>query len=313
MEILNSCPICKGQKFKPFLLCTDFTVSRETFQIVECESCNFHFTNPRPNEIEITRYYQSEDYISHTGTSKGLVNRIYLLVRKYTLAKKLQLVLEENFRGNSSKLKNLDSLALMDYGCGTGEFLKTCKDAGIETTGIEPGEKAREFGINKYDLNILNPDKIKTIPSETFDIVTLWHVLEHIHQIEEFLNNLKRLLKKTGVAIIAVPNFISLDSKIYKENWAAFDVPRHLYHFSPKDMVNLMDGYDFKLEKTKPMIFDAFYVSMLSEKYKNSGIGKNNMVGNLISGFFSGLKSNVSAIKNENSYSSLIYFFKKRH
>ncbi len=305
METLTLCPLCNHHKFKPFLSCKDYTVSRETFQIVECENCGFHFTNPRPAEEEIGKYYQSEEYISHSGTKKGLVNRIYHLVRNYTLAKKLQLVLK--FTTNSQ----LPTANLLDYGCGTGEFLNTCKKAGLQTYGLEPEQKAREFATNNYELNIQSPEAIKALENDFFDVVTLWHVLEHIHRLKEFLEDLKRILKGRGVAIIAVPNLTSLDAKNYKEFWAAYDVPRHLYHFSPKDMERLFKEYGFELENVKPMIFDAFYVSMLSEKYKNAEKKHKENTGKLISAFLKGTKSNVFASDSEKTYSSQIYIFRK--
>lgn len=286
-------------------------VSRETFNIVECENCGFHFTNPRPAENEIGKYYQSEEYISHSGTKKGLVNWAYHLVKNYTLAKKLQLVFRTVY-ARSGKVETGHVLSLLDYGCATGGFLNTCKKAGIQTTGIEPEEKARDFAKTNFGLNVLPPDAIKSINSDSFDIVTLWHVLEHIHRLKEFLGELKRILKGRGVAIIAVPNLTSLDAKIYKEFWAAFDVPRHLYHFSPKDIERLLFDAGFYLEMVKPMVFDAFYVSMLSEKYKKEENGDKKNSGSLISAVLTGVKSNVFASNTENTFSSQIYIFRKR-
>lgn len=307
METLPSCPICQGEKFKPFLSCKDYTVSHETFQIVECESCGFHFTNPRPAENEIGKYYQSEEYISHSGTKKGLVNRVYHVVRNYTLAKKLQLVLR--LVGSRKPA----SISLLDYGCGTGEFLNTCKKAGLMVSGMEPDDKARNFAIKNYGLNVSQPNAISSLKNDFFDIVTLWHVLEHIHRLKEFLAELKRIVKGGGVAIIAVPNLTSLDAKIYKEFWAAYDVPRHLYHFSPKDIRKFFDEFGFELEDVRPMVFDAFYVSMLSEKYKNAKNGNNKNGGNLISAFIKGAKSNLLASDSQNTYSSQIYILRKRN
>lgn len=306
MENLEFCPVCSFTRFKPFLSCRDFTVSRETFQIVECENCGFCFTNPRPAQNEIGRYYQSEDYISHSGTKKGLVNKAYHLVKSYTLAKKLQMVIR--LIGN----QKLSSVSLLDYGCATGGFLNTIKKAGMHTTGIEQEEKAREFAREKYGLNVLPPESINSLKEESFDFVTLWHVLEHIHSLKEFMAELKRILKGRGVAIIAVPNPTSYDAKYYKEFWAAYDVPRHLYHFSPTDILRLFQNFGFELENVKPMVFDAFYVSILSEKYKNIENGNKKNSGNLISAFLKGMKSNVFASNSENTFSSQIYFFRKR-
>jgi 2-polyprenyl-3-methyl-5-hydroxy-6-metoxy-1,4-benzoquinol methylase len=305
MEILSSCPVCNSEKFKPFLSCRDYTVSHETFQIVACENCGFHFTNPRPAETEIGKYYQSEEYISHSGTRKGFVNKAYHLVRNYTLAKKLQLILR--LVGNRKPA----SIDLLDYGCGTGEFLNTCKKAGLQVSGMEPDDKARNFAIENYGLKILPPNAIGSFKNDSYDIVTLWHVLEHIHRLKEFLGELKRIVKGRGVAVIAVPNLTSLDAKIYKEFWAAYDVPRHLYHFSPKDIRKLFSEFGFELEDVRPMVFDAFYVSMLSEKYKNSKNGNNKNSGKLISALLKGAKSNILASDSQNTYSSQIYILRK--
>lgn len=311
MEILANCPVCNHPKFKPFLSCKDFTVSGETFQIVECENCTFHFTNPRPGETQIGKYYQSEEYISHSGTKKGLVNRVYHLVRNYTLAKKLQLILQTGY--STPGVSKKQRLSILDYGCGTGEFLNTCKKAGMETTGIEPEERARMFAIKNFQLNIQSPEAISSFNSEAFDIVTLWHVLEHIHRLKGFMGELKRITKGRGVVIIAVPNLTSLDANIYKEFWAAYDLPRHLYHFSPKDIQKLFSEFGFDIENVKPMVFDSFYVSMLSEKYKKAEIEPNKNGGNLISAIFNGAKSNVFASNIENTYSSQIYILRKRN
>lgn len=307
METLSNCPICNSEKFKPFLSCKDYTVSHETFQILECENCGFRFTNPRPTQTEIGKYYQSEEYISHSGTKKGIVNRVYHLVRNYTLAKKLQLILRLAGRQKSQTIN------ILDYGCGTGEFLNTCKKSGFQVTGIEPENKARNFAIEKYSLNILPPEAISSFKNDSFDMVTLWHVLEHIHRLKEFLGELKRILKGGGVAVIAVPNLTSLDAKIYKEFWAAYDLPRHLYHFSPKDIRKLFSEFGFELENVKPMIFDAFYVSMLSEKYKKAEIANKKNSGSLISAVLKGAKSNLFASDSENTYSSQIYILRKRN
>lgn len=306
METLLFCPICNGNKFKPFLMCTDFTVSRETFQIAECENCRFHFTNPRPAEEDVGKYYQSEEYVSHSGTKTGLVNKLYHLVRNYTLAKKLQMLLRL-----VGKQKPANT-TILDYGCGTGEFLNICQKAGFNVFGMEPDDKARAMAIKNYGLNVQPPEVINAFKSESFEVVTLWHVLEHIHRLKEFLSELKRILKSSGIAVIAVPNLTSIDAKIYKEFWAAYDVPRHLYHFSPKDIITLFSEFGFTLEEVKPMVFDAFYVSMLSEQYRKSKNEANKKSGNLISAFLNGLKSNLFASDSKNTYSSQIYILRKR-
>jgi SAM-dependent methyltransferase len=293
MEQLALCPICSGIKFTPFLACVDNTVSRETFQIVKCDSCGFKFTNPRPNEKDLGKYYKSEEYVSHSNTQKGFINSTYQTVRKYTLLKKLQLI--------SKYYKTGD---ILDIGCGTGEFLNTCKNAKWKTIGIEPDEDARKMAKENYELDVRPESEIGNLPDASFDIITMWHVLEHVPRLNERVEDLKRLIKPNGIIIIAVPNSNSLDAKIYKENWAAYDVPRHLYHFNPKDIQTLFGNHGLNVFLVLPMVFDSFYVSMLSEKIR---AGKTN----IISSMWNGLRSNLAGLKSGKTYSSQIYLIRK--
>jgi 2-polyprenyl-3-methyl-5-hydroxy-6-metoxy-1,4-benzoquinol methylase len=293
MENLVQCPICNSAQSTPFLSCKDNTVSRETFNIVSCNSCGFKYTNPRPKENELEGYYKSDAYISHSNTQKGLINSIYQLVRKYTLLKKLQLVSKFYKTGE-----------ILDIGCGTGEFLNTFKNAKWNTIGVEPSADAREMAIKNYDLNVIDESGIIGLDNETFDVITMWHVLEHVPKLNERIEDLKRLIKTNGIIIIAVPNCNSLDAKFYKEHWAAYDLPRHLYHFTPNDIESLFKKHSLKVFRILPMVFDSFYVSMLSEKYLT---GKSNT----IKALWTGLRSNLSALKTGKTYSSQIYLIRK--
>ena len=232
MEKLSNCPVCNSTQTSLFLECKDNTVSRETFQIVQCDLCGFKFTNPRPEEDKLGVYYKSEDYVSHSNTKKGFINSTYQSVRKYTLLKKLQLI-----------SKYYKSGKILDIGCGTGEFLNTCKNAKWETIGIEPDPDARKMAADNFGLDIRQESALKDLTEHSFDIISMWHVLEHVPRLNERIEELKRLIKPNGIIIIAVPNCNSLDAKIYKENWAAYDVPRHLYHFTPKDIELLFKSY----------------------------------------------------------------------
>lgn len=293
MEVLKVCPVCSASETKLFIECKDYTVSQETFKIVECVNCGFKFTNPRPEENKLGDYYKSENYISHSNTNKGFINSAYQSVRKYTLLKKLQLISRFYKTGK-----------LLDIGCGTGEFLKTFKDAKWETLGIEPSDSARKMAIENFGLDVRGEEGLKDLESESFDVITMWHVLEHVPHLNERVSDLKRLLKPKGMIVIAVPNCSSLDAKNYGANWAAYDVPRHLYHFTPKDIETLFRKHELNVFKTLPMVFDSFYVSMLSEKYRS---GKSN----LISAVWNGFRSNLSAIKTGKTYSSQIYLIRK--
>jgi 2-polyprenyl-3-methyl-5-hydroxy-6-metoxy-1,4-benzoquinol methylase len=293
METLTKCPVCSSADFALFLTCKDHTVSRETFNIVRCNSCGFKFTNPRPKEKYLGRYYKSEDYVSHSNTKKGFINKTYQAVRKYTLLKKLQLISKYFKTGN-----------ILDIGCGTGEFLDTCKKAKWSTLGIEPDEDARKMAIQNFGLNVKEEDELKNLQDGSFEIITMWHVLEHVPKLNERIEELKRLIKPNGIIIIAVPNSDSFDANKYKEDWAAYDVPRHLYHFNPKDIETLFKNHGLKMFRILPMVFDSFYVSLLSEKIKS---GKTHPV----QAFWNGFVSNLYALKTGKTYSSQIYLIRK--
>jgi 2-polyprenyl-3-methyl-5-hydroxy-6-metoxy-1,4-benzoquinol methylase len=294
IEEIKSCPICGKENFEKYINCIDNTVSKENFDIVACKNCSFKFTNPRPNEEEIRKYYKSETYISHTNTKKGLVAKLYQLVRKQTLKNKLKLL---------NKLKK-NKGSILDVGCGTGMFLEICKNDGWNIEGIEPDEDARKIAEKQLgrtlESNILN-----SLKEKSFDIITMWHVLEHIHKLNETIKWVNKRLNPNGYLIIAVPNYKSKDAQIYQENWAAYDLPRHLYHFSKESLKELMQKNDFEILDRRPMYFDSFYVSMLSTKYKYGKV-------NYIESILSGIKSNLWAKENDKNYSSVIYIFKKK-
>lgn len=292
MKTINTCPICSSSEFEHFLSCKDYTKSHDEFSIVKCSTCQFAFTNPIPEEDKIGSYYESEEYISHSNTSKGIVNGLYQLIRNYTLKKKVALL-----QSLSSKK------TLLDIGCGTGEFLNHAQANGYVVHGIEPSEKARKQAISNYGITVGNEEQIKTFADQQFNFISMWHVLEHVYNMNDQIKEIYRILDKEGFLIIAVPNHDSFDAKHYQEYWAAYDVPRHLYHFTPKTITHLFSKHGFKIHQTLPMKFDSFYVSMLSEKYKTGN-------SNLVKAFITGLKSNLKA-NSSKSYSSQIYVFNK--
>lgn len=294
METLSNCPICNGATFLPFLRCNDHTVSRETFTIVSCSTCDFNFTNPRPYSTDLGKYYQSEDYISHSNSNKGFINTVYKLIRNYTIIKKVQLI----NRCNNNISKNI-----LDVGSGTGEFLNGCKSAGWNVTGVEPSKSAALMAKENFNLSILDEEEIDNLEPNCFDIITMWHVLEHVPNLNQRVIELKKLLKVNGTIIIAVPNNSSYDAKFYKEYWGGYDVPRHLYHFKPHDIRLLCKNNNLKLVRVLPMRFDSFYVSMLSEKYKSGRI-------RLFRALWTGFISNIKAISSGEKFSSQIYIIK---
>lgn len=286
------CPVCSSDSFKDFLACIDYTVSRETFQLVECTGCGLVYTNPRPTENEMGRYYESEDYVSHSNTHEGLINKIYHQVKK-AIKNKIALL-------NSLHPKNK---VLLDIGCGTGSFIGECKKQGWSVLGVEPNEKARKAAIADYNIQVIEQDNLLK-DKNTFSIITMWHVLEHVHQLKKRIAEIYDLLIPEGYVLIAVPNYTSYDSQFYKNYWAAYDVPRHLYHFAPQVIKSLFEKSNLKHIKSIPMKMDSFYVSMLSEKYKMSSL-------QLAKAFIQGLKSNFKAGNDAEKYSSVIYIFQK--
>ena len=294
MNTLSNCPNCNSGSFEPFLLCKDYTVSGEIFHIVSCKACGFKFTNPRPSNEEIGKYYKSDDYISHSNTSKGIISKLYKIVRNYTLKGKLSLIAKHSQKGN-----------LLDYGCGTGMFLSVAKSSTWNAYGIEPDSGARKFATEDNKMTVYEDLKSadSALKETQFNCITLWHVLEHVMDLYETIAWFNSKLNSNGALIIAVPNYTSYDAKYYREFWAAYDVPRHLYHFDQKTMVDLVQKAGFRFVESLPMKFDSFYVSMLSEKYKHGKIS-------YIKAFLTGLRSNMKA-KDPSAYSSVIYVFKK--
>jgi 2-polyprenyl-3-methyl-5-hydroxy-6-metoxy-1,4-benzoquinol methylase len=295
MITYTHCPVCNSEDIHGSFSAKDYTVSHKSFVVMHCGNCTCMFTQDVPKQEKIGKYYASENYISHSDTQKGFVNTLYHLIRKRTLHSKKTLIKSE---------VRLKTGNILDIGCGTGAFLHTMQQAGWTATGLEPDEHARAKAAELYNINANPSDELFSMQYATYDAITMWHVLEHVHQLHEYIEQLKNILSPTGKIFIAVPNYTSFDAQYYKEYWAAYDVPRHLYHFSPDSMKSLLSQHGLILKKIKPMWFDSFYVSMLSEQYK---CGK----GNIIRAFFIGLRSNMKAMMNKQRCSSLIYVIAK--
>ncbi|WP_299522699.1 class I SAM-dependent methyltransferase [uncultured Lutibacter sp.] len=276
------------------ITCEDYTVSNQKFDLVYNEKFDMLETFPQPKLEDLGNYYESSDYISHTDSKKSFTDKLYQIVKGYTLNKKLSLI-------NSFKTEQKN---LLDVGCGTGDFLLNCKNNGWNVVGVEPNHQAKSLAESKLTASSISKvyTNLTDINSEKFDVITLWHVLEHVPNLEVYILNLKQLLKPNGVLVVAVPNFKSYDANYYKQFWAAFDVPRHLWHFSKKSIELLFSKENMAVKKILPMKFDSFYVSLLSENYKN---GKSSF----ISAFYIGLLSNLKALSSK-EYSSLIYVIK---
>ena len=279
---------------KKYLTVKDHSVSGEFFDLLHNADLDMLETVPRPSSENLPNYYKSEDYISHTDSKRNFFEKAYHLVRSFSLNQKLKLINSLNEKKGT----------LLDIGCGTGEFLNVCNNNGWDILGIEPDEGARAIANNKVGNSVFSSNELNELKKESFDIITLWHVLEHLPNLEADLAIFKKLLKPEGVLIIAVPNFKSYDANYYKEFWAAFDVPRHLWHFSRTAISKLVSKKDMVVVKIKPMWFDAFYVSLLSEKHKNGKM-------NIFRAFWVAARSNVKALSTKEA-SSLIYIIKKQ-
>ncbi len=286
---LSHCPICNNTKFKSKLRVLDHFYSSEEFHIAECNGCGFLCTNPRPVNSILPSYYNSDAYVSHSGSKKGLLNRIYHQVQTFNFRIKYRSIPLDVPHGTWA-----------DYGAGNGGFLRYLKGKGKDVIGFEPEEDARKNAANQgMDLSPVSDFGHK---NKSYSCITMWHVLEHIPDVNEVLDKLVSHLTPGGILAIAVPNYESFDAKWYREYWAAFDVPRHLWHFSEKHIIRLCQKHQIEFQYKKPMPFDSFYVSILSEGYQNKFKPK---------GIILGALSNLYARFSDYPYSSQIYIFKK--
>ena len=287
----TKCPFCESENTKLHLKLKDYFLSQEDFEIYSCDNCKLLFTTPRPDKSVIGKYYKSEDYLSHNEHKKGLVPWIYNQVKKVNIKNKFRIACD-----------GYNNPKILDFGCGVGDFLHYAQQKGCEISGCDLSEDARKYASEKLGTTVVTPEEIFKLPHSTFDIITMWHVLEHIDNLKFQSEELHRLIKDDGRLVIAVPNFMSYDAQYYKDKWAAYDVPRHLNHFHKESLQNVFAG-SFELDEIYPMKWDAFYISMMSEKF----VGNKN---SFVKGIVTGWKSNRKARKS-GEYSSLIYVFRK--
>lgn len=293
MENVDVCPVCGLKNFSIAMEVPDHFLSQEVFKISECTACGMLFTNPRPRVEDLGKYYKSEDYISHSNTKKGLISRVYHIVRRHNFKQKFKMI---------TRLSK--GLELLDVGCATGGFLSYFKARGWTVTGIEPDKDARDFAKNVSGLAVFDEAGLKDFAEKQFDVISMWHVLEHVPFPQDRLSVLKKVLKDDGLLVVAIPNPGSYDAISYGKFWAGYDVPRHLLHFKQEVALAFFKKAGFTCIEVKPMKFDAYYISLLSEKYKT---GKSSF----IKAYFSGCRSNRFAKKNKGNYSSLIFLLRK--
>ncbi|MBN1462962.1 MAG: class I SAM-dependent methyltransferase [Paludibacteraceae bacterium] len=293
---IDTCPVCGNNKTSVAFSCTDYYATNETFDVEKCTACGFLFTQNFPAEDSIDHYYDTKEYISHSDTKKGIVNKLYHIARNKMMKKKAAIIEKHTYTS---------SRWLLDIGCGTGYFLAHMSKKGWSVKGIEKNKEAREFAHKNFAVFSHSPKKLSDFEESSFGIVTLWHSLEHIENLNETLKTIRKLLVENGTVFIAVPNSASADADYYKQYWAAYDVPRHLWHFEPNTLKMIANNNGFGIEKMYPMPYDAFYISILSEKYKKTKFA-------LLKGLLVGLKCYIKSINNKELSSSIVYVLRKK-
>jgi SAM-dependent methyltransferase len=291
MILHTKCPLCSSAGIAPFLECADHFLTEEKFELARCSDCGFVFTLNYPDEVEISRYYESPEYISHNDSTGGLAAKMYRFARKFMLKKKMRMV---------RMASGISKGSLLDIGSGTGHFLETMSKGGWSTKGIEINWNAREYSKSEFGLDVISPDEISSLPPASFDVITLWHVLEHFQDPFGYASEISRLLKPDGVCLIALPNCDSSDAIHYREFWAAYDVPRHLWHFTPESFGVFAERSGFKIKSLDSLPLDVFYISILSERYRNPKF-------HLIKGLFTGLRLSIRSAGKKKKASSLVY------
>ncbi len=289
----NKCPWCGSDKAQINLWLKDEFLSKEDFHICECLNCGLLYTMPRPSKDKIGNYYKSEEYYSHQENKKGFIPKIYECVKKVNLRHKYKLSTEGLETGN-----------MMDIGCGVGDFIHTAEVKGWQCVGVEPSDDAKAIAKKRVKANIIRSEELEKLTDGTFDLITMWHVLEHVDELKWQVSQLQRLVKPNGRIVIAVPNYKSYDGQYYKEHWAAYDVPRHLNHFNKQTITKIFKYNGLELKKTDKLIWDAYYISYMSEQYKHHKFP-------LIKGAYRGLVSNCKA-RRSGEWSSMVYIFEKK-
>ncbi len=295
MQHLEKCPICGTPGPAQFTSAKDWLVTGSHFNILRCRSCMFTFTQDYPDESESGRYYESAEYISHTDSKRTFIEKIYQVARNYMLGRKVRLVSSVTGKKHGS---------LLDIGSGTGHFLNSMKLAGWEVTGIEISDNARSYSVSKFSLTVLKPTEFEKIASGSIDCITLWHVAEHLHDLDGYFSDIKRVLKTGGVIIIALPNSESYDAFYYGSDWAAWDVPRHLWHFNPASFRIFAKNKGLRLIKIRPLPLDVFYIAILSERNRGKRFPA-------VKGIIKGFLFYVHCIFRREFSSSLVYILKR--
>ena len=288
----NKCPWCQSEKAHTHLSLKDYFLTQEPFEIMVCEDCGLLYTTPKPSDEKLGDYYKSDEYYSHQENKKGFIPRVYETVKSVNLKHKIAIATQGKEPGR-----------LLDIGCGVGDFLHFAEQNGWQCTGAEPSEDAASIAKKRIKAEIMLPKDLEKLPDESFDVITMWHVLEHVSDLQWQVNQLNRLLKKGGRLVVALPNFNSYDAQFYQDKWAAYDVPRHLNHFCQDSITKIFNINGLIQNQTRKLVWDSFYISFLSEKYRQKSLP-------LLRGCFRGFISNIKARKS-GEWSSLVYVFEK--
>lgn len=291
VEILEQCPSCGSNQIEKGETIKDHFYSKEDFQIANCLECGLLFTQNRPDKESIGIYYDSTNYVSHDSSKKSLLTWVYQQARKYMLKKKFQII--RPFKPELSRI--------LDYGAGDGHFVEYLLQLGKKAEGIEPSEMARH-NFEKRNNKKLFAGLNNLEPSQLFQVITLWHVLEHIHDLNPTMELLLSHLESKGIIVIAVPNQKSIDKKEFGANWAAWDVPRHLYHWDEKSLSCFMEKFGLKRIYINQLPLDPFYIGLVSAKYAD----KNSLVG-----LYQGLRSYFHGKNNPSEGSTLLTIWMK--
>ena len=290
---MTNCPFCRSSNHVHHLHLKDYFLSQEEFDIVACSDCGLLFTSPRPETSKIQAYYDSSKYLSHQENNSGFIPRLYEVIKSINLNRKLKIA-----------TLGKTGLSVLDIGCGTGDFLHKAQVHNCNVSALEPNEHAREIAAKRLNKQIFRPEDISTIPDDSFDVITMWHVLEHVEDLQDEVHHLHRMLRNGGRLVIAVPNHNSYDAQYYKDKWAAWDVPRHLSHFDKNSMKRVFSIYnDLKMSDITTLRWDSYYISLLGEKYLNHSFP-------LLRAAYRGFLSNLKALST-GEYSTLVYVFDK--
>ena len=291
-EKLDRCPACGSPDIGSYTTITDHYYSKENFDIAACKGCGLRFTQNRPAPEEIGRYYDSENYASHdSGKKASVFLKVYQMARDYMLGLKFNLV--RQFKPEWKQV--------LDYGTGEGFFTEYLLKKGKDASGIEPSAVARENFKSRTGKTLF--EDIDALPADkTFQVITLWHVLEHIHTLRETMEKLTERLEQKGIIVIAIPNQKAKDLEAFGPHWAAWDVPRHLYHWDTDSLSAFMKSLGLVRIHTGQLPLDPFYIGMISARYAGKGA---------VSGILTGLKSYFHGKSNPAEGSTLLTIWMK--